>query len=74
MIEYPSRQHYKGPNGFLELAKTFSCIKRLIDDDQLDNDTSNNFWQNSTITDLEIAKLLKFGYGQYMENACRHSF
>jgi hypothetical protein len=57
-----------------ELAKTFDNINKWINDPHIDNKISNNFWTNPTITDAQITQLLKFRYGQYMENEIKHLF
>jgi hypothetical protein len=57
-----------------ELTKTFDNINNWINDPHIDKKIFNNFWTNPTITDAQITQLLKFRYGQYMENARKHFF
>ena len=40
----------------------------------IDNEISNNFWSNPTITDSQKTTLLKFRTGQYMGNARKQLF
>ena len=46
----------------------------MENDPHFDNKIANNFWTNPTIIDAQIIQLLKFKYGQYMENARKHLF
>jgi hypothetical protein len=57
-----------------ELAKIFDNINKWINDPHIDNKISNNFWTNPTITNAQIAQLLKFRYGQYMGNMRKYLF
>jgi hypothetical protein len=55
-----------------KLACIFDNINKWINNPLIDNKISNNLWTNPTVTDSQITQLLKFRYGQYMENAKKH--
>jgi hypothetical protein len=57
-----------------KLAQTFDNISKWINNPLIGNKISNNFWTNPTITNSQITQLLKFRYGQCMENARKHLF
>lgn len=58
----------------LQLANTFPSISKWIEDELIDNKTSNNFWTNPTIIYAQIRQILKFKYSYYIGNAKKHLF
>jgi hypothetical protein len=57
-----------------EHAKKYSHIDKWINNNEIDLENSNNFWNNRFITDSQIIQLLKFRIGKYMGNTRKHTF
>ena len=68
LIKYDRRNH-------LEVAATlFSNIDIWVTNEDIDNELSNDFWNNKNITDFQKTCLLKLRHGQYMGNARKQLF
>ena len=57
-----------------EIAKKIPYIDNWINNEEIELNDSNDFWNNKTTTDSQITQLLKFRIGQYMGNATKHIF
>jgi hypothetical protein len=65
---------YKKEHSLEEIAREFPNIHKWISDPNIDNETSNVFWNHPDVTDSQITCLLKFRYNQYMGNARKQLF
>jgi hypothetical protein len=57
-----------------ELAQNFPNIHKWTSDTNIDNISSNSFWTNPQISEIQIKQLLKFRTNQYMGNTRKHLF
>jgi ribonuclease HI len=61
-------------NNLTEIAENFPNIEKWTGNRNIDNELSNNFWENPIIIDSQKTCLIKFWTGQYMGNARKQLF
>jgi len=65
---------YANKNYIQNLAMNFPNTAKWIENTDIDNVTSNQFWKNPNITEAQIEQVLKFRTNQYMANARKQLF
>ena len=63
---------YTTDNHLTELARNFPNIHKWTSDTNIDNISSNEFWNDPQISETQIKQLIKFRTNQYMGNARKH--
>ena len=67
-------QKHDREKNLIVMAQRFPSIDKWTRNPDIDNELSNKFWNNPTITYSQKTSLLKFRTGQYMGNARKQLF